>query len=35
LSKRFENLSKIVANKFKEIGVSEIDVAEAIQWARK
>ena len=35
LSKRFENLSKIVANKFIEMGVSKIDVAEAIQWARE
>jgi bifunctional DNA-binding transcriptional regulator/antitoxin component of YhaV-PrlF toxin-antitoxin module len=35
LSSRFANLSKTIANKFKEMGVSEIDIAEAIQWARK
>ena len=35
LSKRFANLSETIAEKFKKMGVSEIDVAEAIQWARK
>ena len=35
LNKRFTNLSKAVSDKFKEMGVSETDVAEAIQWARK
>ncbi len=35
LSKRFASLSGIIADKFKEMGISEIDVAEAIQWARK
>jgi bifunctional DNA-binding transcriptional regulator/antitoxin component of YhaV-PrlF toxin-antitoxin module len=35
LSERFINLSNTIARKFREKGVSEKDVTEAIQWTRK
>ena len=35
LKDRFKKISQSVSNKFKEKGISEKDVDEAIQWARK
>ena len=35
LSKRFKNLSQTTEIKFKDRGITEADVSEAVAWARK